>query len=55
MLRRLASFLIVLWALGFAWTAILLPQPAGDERTDGVIVLTGGEGRIPRGLDVLRA
>lgn len=55
MLRRLASLLIVLWALGFAWTAILLPQPAGDERTDGVIVLTGGEGRIPRGLDVLRA
>jgi len=55
MLRRVASFLIVVWALGFAWTAIMLPQPAGDERTDGVIVLTGGEGRIPRGLDVLRA
>lgn len=55
MLRRVASFLIVVWALGFVWTAIMLPQPAGDQRTDGIVVLTGAEGRIPRGLDVLRS
>ena len=53
MLRRFASFLVIAWALGFVWFAAILPQPIGAGRSDAAIVLTGGEGRIPRALDVL--
>lgn len=53
MLRRLASFLVIAWALGFVWFAAVLPQPIGAGRSDAAIVLTGGEGRIPRALEVL--
>jgi uncharacterized SAM-binding protein YcdF (DUF218 family) len=52
-LRRLASFLVIAWALGFVWFAAILPQPIGAGRSDAAIVLTGGEGRIPRALEVL--
>ena len=55
MIRRLFSALVLLWALGFAWFAIDLPRPAGNEKTDGIVVLTGGPGRIQRGLDILKA
>lgn len=51
--RRIAAFLLLGWALGFAVFAIALPKPAGDEQTDGVVVLTGGNGRIPRAIEVL--
>jgi len=55
MFRRIAAFLLLIWLLGFLWFAVSLPQPAADDaRTDAVIVLTGGPGRIPRGLDVLK-
>jgi uncharacterized SAM-binding protein YcdF (DUF218 family) len=55
-IRRILSLAIVLWALGFVWFAMALPQPAdGAERTDAIVVPTGGSGRIPRGLDLLRA
>lgn len=53
--RRLLSLGILAWLLGFLWFALFLPRAAGDQRTDGVIALTGGNGRIARGLDVLRA
>jgi len=53
MIRRILSLILILWALGFAWFAIDLPQPAADENTDAIVVLTGGPGRIQRGLDVL--
>lgn len=53
MIRRFVSFVIIVWLLGFLWFAIALPRPADDRRTDAVIVLTGAEGRIPRGLEVL--
>lgn len=55
MIRRLFSAILLVWALGFVWFAIDLPQPAGDENTDGIVVLTGGAGRIQRGLDMLAA
>ena len=55
MIRRLASLLLLVWALGFAWFALILPQPLGKRSDEAVVVLTGAEGRIPRGLDVLRA
>lgn len=41
--------------LGFAWFAIALPQPMGSDRTDAVVVVTGGGGRIARGLQVLES
>ncbi|WP_022675362.1 YdcF family protein [Novosphingobium sp. B-7] len=54
--RRLGSALILLWVLGFLWFAWFLPQPAPDgTRTDGIVVLTGGGGRIPRALAMLQA
>lgn len=53
MLRYLAAALFMVWALGFLWFTVSLPQPAGDEKTDAVIVATGGAGRIAQGLAVL--
>jgi len=54
MLRRLLSLLLVIWALGFVGFAAFPPQPAPMAKVDGIIVLTGGEGRIARGLELLR-
>jgi len=54
MTRRLLALAVLLWALGFAWFALLLPQPHGDEKTDAIVVLTGSAGRIDRGLALLR-
>jgi len=53
--RRICSFMLLAWVLGFLWFALTLPQPAGEVRTDGVVALTGAGGRIPRAIDVLRA
>jgi uncharacterized SAM-binding protein YcdF (DUF218 family) len=53
-IRRLFSLVVLLWALGFVAFAIYLPRPAGNERTDGIVVLTGGAGRVQRGVDLLR-
>ncbi len=54
MLGRLISALLLAWALGFIWFAVALPQPAGDVRSDGVVVLTGAKGRIDRGLEAVQ-
>lgn len=53
MIRRLISALLLAWLFGFAWFAIALPRPLDGEKTDAIVVLTGGEGRIQRGLAVL--
>lgn len=53
MIKRLFSLLLLIWVLGFAWFALFLPQPASLEKTDGVVVLTGGAGRIDRGLEII--
>lgn len=53
MISRLTGLVVMLWALGFALFVVLLPQPAGEEVTDAIVVLTGGPGRVPRGLDLL--
>lgn len=53
---RLFSVALLLYALGFALFAVTLPQPGPlQQRTDGVVVPTGGSGRIERGLAVLAA
>jgi uncharacterized SAM-binding protein YcdF (DUF218 family) len=54
-IRRILALLVVVWASGFLWFAIALPQPAGAEKTDAIVVPTGSGGRIPRGLALLRA
>ena len=55
MFRRIIAFLLLAWILGFAWFALFLPQPATLAKTDGVVVLTGGAGRIDRGLKILES
>ena len=53
MISRAIAFLLLLYVLGYAAFAVLLPK-GGDERTtDGVVVLTGGAKRLERGLDLL--
>ena len=52
--KRLFLLLVLAWVLGFAWFALRLPQPHDGGRTDAVIVLTGGEGRVARGFEALR-
>lgn len=54
MLRRFFSFVLLAWVLGFAWFAVLLPQPAEAGKTDGVVVVTGAGGRIERGIEAVR-
>jgi uncharacterized SAM-binding protein YcdF (DUF218 family) len=54
MIRRFFILLPLLWMLGLAWFALSLPRPSAKERTDGVVVLTGGAGRLDRGIVVLQ-
>lgn len=54
MLRRFVSSVLLIWLLGFIAFCLLLGRPAGAEKTDAVVVLTGGAGRVDRGLEVLR-
>ena len=55
MILRLFSFVVVAYLLGFVLFAVTLgrPAPADAKRTDAVVVITGGPGRIEHGLDVL--
>lgn len=53
MLRRVLALVAIAWIAGFIVFAMMLPRPAGTQRTDAVVVLTGGSGRIERGLAVL--
>ncbi len=55
-LVRSAMLLALAWIAGFVWFVMSLPEPAPDHiRTEGIVVLTGGPGRIARGVDLLRA
>lgn len=54
MIGRALSLIGLAWALGFVWFAAALPQPAGVERTDAIVVPTGSGGRIERGIALLR-
>ena len=53
---RVAAVLLLLWLGGFAWFVATLPDAAPlSVATDGVVVLTGGAGRLARGVAVLDA
>ncbi len=54
MIRRALSFLLLVYLLGYALFAVLLPRPGDDRQTDAIVVLTGGAKRIERGLDLLQ-
>ncbi|HEV2747149.1 MAG TPA: YdcF family protein [Allosphingosinicella sp.] len=54
MISRAAAVLLLLYVLGYALFVVLLPRPADDRRTDAIVVLTGGAGRLERGLDLLQ-
>ena len=43
---RILALFVALYAIGFGLFAMTLPRPAGDERTDAIVVLTGGTGRL---------
>ena len=52
-LGRIVAFLALLYVLGYAAFAVMLPKPAGEQRTDAIVVLTGGSGRLERGFDLI--
>jgi uncharacterized SAM-binding protein YcdF (DUF218 family) len=54
MILRLTALVVMLYALGFVLFAVTLGDPAGPARSDAIIVLTGGAGRIERGIAVMR-
>jgi uncharacterized SAM-binding protein YcdF (DUF218 family) len=53
-LVRLVVLTVVAYGVGYGWFALSLPRPAGDDRTDGIVVLTGGTGRLDRGFELLQ-
>jgi uncharacterized SAM-binding protein YcdF (DUF218 family) len=54
--QRILALLLLGWLGGFLWFSLTLPDPAPlSDRTDAVVVLTGGAGRTMRGLEVLEA
>ena len=55
MIVRLLAVSMLGWMLGFIWFAVLLPQPLDSRPTDAIVVLTGGAGRIDRGIALLAA
>jgi uncharacterized SAM-binding protein YcdF (DUF218 family) len=53
LIRRIFLSIVLVWLLGLAWFALTLPGPLDGVRTDGIVVLTGGRGRLARGLVAL--
>jgi uncharacterized SAM-binding protein YcdF (DUF218 family) len=55
MIARLLSFLAILYGLGFALFAVTLGGPATDQapKTDAIVVITGGKGRIEHAAGLL--
>ena len=53
MIARILSIPLLLYVLGYVLFVVFLPDAADDRRSEAVVVLTGGPGRIPRGLDLV--
>ena len=53
MIFRFFSILLLFYLLGFIIFSVTLDSPAAAQRTDAVVVITGGSGRIEHGIDVL--
>lgn len=54
MILRASALLLLLYAIGFVLFSVTLGKPAGMGRTQGIVVLTGGPGRIERGIELMR-
>ncbi len=50
---RLFALIALAYLLGFAVFMFTLDRPAPPQKTDAIVVLTGGGGRIPRGLQLM--
>jgi uncharacterized SAM-binding protein YcdF (DUF218 family) len=53
MILRFFSIFFLLYLLGFIIFSVTLGEPARGQRTDAVVVITGGSGRIEHGVEVL--
>ena len=53
MIIRLFAAVLLVYAFGFLGFSVSLPKPVSGQQTDAVVVLTGGPGRIARGLEVV--
>ena len=53
MIVRTLSFLVLVYLLGYALFAVMLPRPGDARQTDAIVVLTGAPKRIERGLELL--
>ncbi len=54
-LLRITAFAALAYMLGFALFLLGLGHPLEGQKTDGIVVPTGGAGRIDRGLALLQA
>ncbi|MGY2734302.1 YdcF family protein [Sphingomonas sp. UYP23] len=55
MILRLLAVAALLYGIGFAIFLKTMPAPVAGPKTDAIVVLTGGAGRIDRGLALLKA
>lgn len=55
MIWRLFSILVLGWVAGFVLFVVTLQSRPDPRATDAIVVLTGGSGRIERGLALLSA
>lgn len=53
MILRFFSIIVMVYLLGFILFAVTLGSPAGSQHTDAIVAITGGVGRIERGIDML--
>jgi uncharacterized SAM-binding protein YcdF (DUF218 family) len=53
MIIRFFSIMLLLYLIGFIVFSVTLGSAAGQSRTDGIVVITGGSGRIEHGVDLL--
>lgn len=53
-LVKFSLFPVLLYGAGLYWFLNDLPPAAGAERTDGIVVLTGGPGRTARGFELIQ-
>jgi uncharacterized SAM-binding protein YcdF (DUF218 family) len=54
-IRRAIALLVIAYALGLAGFLLMLPRAAAPTSADGIVVLTGGRGRLQQGLKHLTA
>ncbi len=55
MILRFLAAIVLVYAFGFLGFAVSLPEPLAEQEADAVIVLTGGAGRIDRGLQTVES